>query len=37
MKRRHLSRKKSNRVFKRGMRTQRKNITPPPSRGGYRF
>lgn len=37
MKRKHLSHKKSNKTFKKGMRTQRKNVTPAPSRGGYRL
>ena len=37
MKRKHLSRHKSHKTFKRGMRTQKKNLTPAPTRGGYRL
>lgn len=37
MKRKHLSSRKSNKNFKKGMRTNKKNVTPPPSRGGYRL
>lgn len=37
MKRKHMSRHLSKKTFKRGMKTQRKNIQPPPSRGGYRL
>ena len=37
MKRKKMSYHKSNKVFKKGMRTNRKNVTPSPSRGGYRL
>lgn len=37
MKRTKLSSKKSNKNFKRGMRTQKKNISPAPQRGGFRL
>lgn len=37
MKRKHLSRHKSHKVFKKGMRTSRKNISPAPTRGGHRL
>lgn len=37
MKRSKMSRTKSNKTFKKGMGTQRKNIAPAPSRGGYRL
>jgi hypothetical protein len=37
MYRKHLSHKKSNHKFKHGMRTHKKNLTPAPSRGGYRL
>lgn len=37
MKRKHLSRSKSHKNFRKGMRTQKRNIAPPPSRGGYRL
>lgn len=37
MKRSKMSHKKSNRVFKKGMGTNRKNVTPAPTRGGYRL
>lgn len=37
MKRKKMSHKKSNRVFRKGMGTDRKNIAPAPTRGGYRL
>ncbi|QXP08100.1 MAG: hypothetical protein [Arizlama microvirus] len=37
MKRSKMSHHKSNKVFKKGMRTQKRNIAPAPSRGGYRL
>nr|QJB19373.1 MAG: hypothetical protein [Microvirus sp.] len=37
MRRSKMSHKKSNRVFKKGMGTNRKNVTPAPTRGGYRL
>lgn len=37
MQRKKMSHKKSNKTFKRGMSTNRKNITPAPTRGGYRL
>jgi len=37
MKRRHLSKHKSHKKFKAGMKTNRKNVSPAPSRGGYRL
>lgn len=36
-KRTKLSRKKSNKIFKKGMKTNLKNIMPAPQRGGYRL
>lgn len=37
MRRKHLSTRKSHKNFKRGLKTHKKNITPSPSRGGYRL
>lgn len=37
MKRSRMTRSSSNRNFKRGMNTQRKNLAPAPQRGGYRL
>lgn len=37
MKRQNVSRKSSKRSFKKGMRTQVKNLMPAPQRGGYRL
>lgn len=37
MQRKKMSHGKSNRNFKKGMGVHKKNITPPPSRGGYRL
>lgn len=37
MKRKHMSRHKSHKNFKRGLKTAKKNIAPAPSRGGYRL
>jgi ribosomal protein S20 len=37
MKRKSLSNKKSNRSFKSGMKTSRKNLQAAPSRGGFRL
>ncbi|WNK13010.1 MAG: hypothetical protein [Microvirus sp.] len=38
LKRRHVNKRKSIRSFKRKAgKTQRKNINPPPMRGGYRL
>lgn len=37
MRRKKMSRKKSNKNFKKGMGTNRKNIAPAPTRGGYRL
>lgn len=32
-----LSRRKSKRLFKRGLKTEVRNLVPPPMRGGYRM
>lgn len=32
-----LSKLKARRDFKRGLRTEKRNIAPPPQRGGYRM
>lgn len=37
MKRQHISKSSSKRSFKKGMRTQKKNLMPAPQRGGYRL
>nr|QJB19905.1 MAG: hypothetical protein [Microvirus sp.] len=37
MKRKHLSKHKSHKNFKRGLSTNKKNISPAPTRGGYRL
>lgn len=37
MKRSHVSRHASKKSFKKGMRTQKKNVAPAPQRGGYRL
>lgn len=37
MRRSKMSHGKSNRNFKKGMGVHKKNVTPPPSRGGYRL
>ena len=37
MKRHKMTHKQSNKKFKKGMGTHKKNVAPPPSRGGYRF
>ena len=37
MRRQKMSKKSSNRSFKKGMKTKTRNFTPPPTRGGYRF
>lgn len=37
MKRSKMSKKSSNKSFKKGMKMRSKNITPAPSRGGYRL
>lgn len=37
MKRQKMTRLKSQRSFKKGMKTQIKNFAPPVTRGGYRF
>ncbi|UYD39212.1 MAG: hypothetical protein [Wigfec virus K19_151] len=37
MKRSKMSRKSSNRSFKKGMGTKSQNLRPAPQRGGYRL
>lgn len=37
MKRQNVSRHASKKSFKKGMRTQKKNLMPAPQRGGYRL
>ena len=37
MKRKHMNRRHSHKNFKKGMRTNKRNISPAPSRGGYRL
>lgn len=37
MRRRALSKKKSKKNFKRGLKFNKKNIKPAPNRGGYRL
>lgn len=37
MKRSHLKKSTSNKNFKKGMKTNIKNIVPAPTRGGYRL
>lgn len=35
--RKKMSRKKSNKNFRKGLNTNSKNLAPPPTRGGYRL
>lgn len=37
MKRHRMTKRQSNKNFKRGMKTHRKNVAPAPMRGGYRI
>lgn len=37
MRRQKMTRKNSNKNFKKGMKLKTRNIAPPPTRGGYRF
>lgn len=37
MKRSKMSRHSSKKTFRKGMKTQRKNLQPAPQRGGYRL
>lgn len=36
-KRKKLSRGKSKKIFKKGQKIKKKNVTPAPTRGGYRL
>lgn len=37
MKRMKITRRSGNRLFRKGMKTERRNVAPPPARGGYRM
>lgn len=37
MRRSHMSRKSSKRNFRKGFKTHKKNVAPPPMRGGIRL